>query len=227
MNDYGHCIISDFGQSELKSEVYRLSGTALPRTYTVFALIRPLIRDTDGTLRWQAPELMAGHSKLTPEVDVYAFAVSCVEILTKGAVPWPLADDNAVRHFVLSEYSMYSKRSFTYRNVADNIRPELPQLRLWSAQLADLINQCWHRTPAMRPSFATLNHELAALRRHFGWAGINEFMDGEAADEDGWIAWIDELDRAQKSPPLLPNAPLPPLAREYSPIDAPYSASLL
>ena len=47
---------------------------------------------------------MAGSSKLTSEVDVYAFAMTCVEILTKGGVPWNLADDTAIRHFVLGEY---------------------------------------------------------------------------------------------------------------------------
>ena len=105
INDYGHCIISDFGQSELKSEAYRLSGTPLPRMWpqpsypTAFSASS----FTDGTLRWQAPELMAGRGKLTPEVDIYAFAITCVELLTKGSVPWPLADDNAVRHFVLGK----------------------------------------------------------------------------------------------------------------------------
>jgi abelson tyrosine-protein kinase 1 len=59
----------------------------------------------DGTLRWQAPELMAGTSNLTAEVDVYAFAVSCVELLTKGSLPWFLASDDTVRHLVLGELS--------------------------------------------------------------------------------------------------------------------------
>ena len=55
----------------------------------------------DGTLRWQAPELMSGQSGLTQQIDVYAFAITVVELLTKGALPWPMADDDAVRHFVL------------------------------------------------------------------------------------------------------------------------------
>jgi len=58
----------------------------------------------DGTLRWQAPELMAGLSRLTTEMDVYAYAITCVEILTMGRMPWPLMDDEAVRHFVLSAF---------------------------------------------------------------------------------------------------------------------------
>ena len=56
---------------------------------------------TDGTLRWQAPELMGGHSLLTQQEDVYAFAITCVLLLTKGKLPWPMADDDAVRYFVL------------------------------------------------------------------------------------------------------------------------------
>jgi len=60
---------------------------------------------TDGTLRWQAPELMAGgNSEFLAPMDIYAFAMCCVEILTKGSLPWPLLDDEAVRHLVLSAF---------------------------------------------------------------------------------------------------------------------------
>ncbi len=57
---------------------------------------------SDGTLRWQAPELMAGQSDLTPAVDVYAFAICCVEVMTNGGLPWPHADDDTVRQCSLS-----------------------------------------------------------------------------------------------------------------------------
>ncbi|KAG6819733.1 hypothetical protein H0H93_009207 [Arthromyces matolae] len=59
VDDDVHCVISDFGQSEMKSEAYRLSGTTPPH----------------GTLRWQAPELMSGQSQLslTPQMDVREF----------------------------------------------------------------------------------------------------------------------------------------------------------
>lgn len=48
---------------------------------------------------------MSGHSELTQQVDVYAFAITCVELLTKGALPWAMADDDAVRHFVLRTFA--------------------------------------------------------------------------------------------------------------------------
>ena len=56
---------------------------------------------TDGTLRWQAPELMGGHSGFTRQVEVCAFATTCVELLTMGKLPWPMADDDATSYFVL------------------------------------------------------------------------------------------------------------------------------
>lgn len=49
---------------------------------------------------------MQGAEALTQEMDVYAFAICCWEILTMGALPWRLMDDEGVRHSVLSEYSL-------------------------------------------------------------------------------------------------------------------------
>ncbi|KAI1781946.1 kinase-like domain-containing protein [Ganoderma leucocontextum] len=84
VNDDNHCVISNFGQWGMKSETY--------------------LSHTD--LRWQAPELMspansepaASLSKptLMQETDVYAFAITVVQLLAKGALPWPLADDRAI-----------------------------------------------------------------------------------------------------------------------------------
>ncbi|TFK79567.1 hypothetical protein K466DRAFT_570161 [Polyporus arcularius HHB13444] len=136
VSDRHHCVISDFGQSEMKSEAYRISGMPLPH----------------GTLRWQAPELMSGMSGLTQEIDVYAFAITCIELLTKGALPWPMADDDAVRHFVLRE----------------NMRPEPPLQRVWSQQLVEILHSCWHRDPKFRPSFKAVDERVQQLRARYG-----------------------------------------------------------
>lgn len=89
----------------MKSEAYRLSGATVPRTSFLLSVVASLLSaiSIGGTLRWQAPEVVAGQGNLTQAVDIYAFAISCVEILTKGSVPWHLQDDDAVRQFVLSE----------------------------------------------------------------------------------------------------------------------------
>ena len=47
---------------------------------------------------------MQGLSELTPAVDVYAFAITCVEVLNMGQMPWSLVDDSAVQFIVLSEF---------------------------------------------------------------------------------------------------------------------------
>ena len=58
--------------------------------------------------------MMQGAQKLTQEMDVYAFAICCWEILTMGGLPWPLMDDIAVRLSVLSGYPLphYSRFFF-------------------------------------------------------------------------------------------------------------------
>ncbi|EMD32697.1 hypothetical protein CERSUDRAFT_143220 [Gelatoporia subvermispora B] len=170
IDDRKHCTITDFGQSEMKSEAYRISGLDLPH----------------GTLRWQAPELMAGQSELTQQIDVYAFAICCIEVLTKGSIPWPLADDEAVRHFVLHE----------------NMRPNVPLMRTWSLQCAELLNMCWHRDPAHRLSFAQIDSDLKQLRRRYG-SDLHESPRPPVT-----LGLEDEIQKP-KSPDMRPSSQLP------------------
>jgi hypothetical protein len=49
--------------------------------------------------------MMGGHhNHLTQEMDIYAFAICCVEILDKGIVPWQHHDDFAIVRFVTGAY---------------------------------------------------------------------------------------------------------------------------
>ncbi|KDR78141.1 hypothetical protein GALMADRAFT_245167 [Galerina marginata CBS 339.88] len=127
------CLIFDFGLSEMKWESSRISG------------ITP-----HGTLRWQPPELLAGRSHLTAEVDVWAFSISCVEILSMGKLPWPFMDDNAVRDLVLKE----------------DQRPPIPKYPPFNTPgLQDILRACWQRNPQERPTFAEIAHNFESLRR--------------------------------------------------------------
>ena len=49
--------------------------------------------------------MAGGDSQFCAPMDVYAFAICCIEILNKGGLPWPLLDDEAVRHLVLSVFA--------------------------------------------------------------------------------------------------------------------------
>lgn len=117
MDDEVRCVISDFGQSEMKSEVRRISGKYPPRKFSAADVPNrdPYYLRTDGTLRWQAPELMMGdNSRFVASMDVYAFAICSVEILNKGSLPWPLLDDDAVRGIVLSAFILISLGTFPH-----------------------------------------------------------------------------------------------------------------
>ena len=62
------------------------------------------MRDIEGTYRWMAPELIRVRGELTKETDVYAFAITVIEVLTKGeTIPWGSQLPNAdVRQHTLS-----------------------------------------------------------------------------------------------------------------------------
>ncbi|KAN0141526.1 Protein kinase-like domain containing protein [Lactarius tabidus] len=129
VDDDTRCVISDFGQSEMKS------GSVASPAY------RSHVR---GTLRWQAPELMEGAQALTQEMDVYAFAICCWEILMMGSLPWPFLDDDSVRHSILNE----------------NMRPSIPPSNLVNDQLMNVIRASWDRSPSNRPSFEQIARQL-------------------------------------------------------------------
>lgn len=212
VDDKGHCIISDFGQSEMKSEAYRISGMPLPRTSTYLVRSNMLSDNSDnldGTLRWQAPELMSGQSELTLEIDVYAFAITCVELLTKGALPWAMADDDAVRHFVLRESPYLARRTaciVTYPPIGEDMRPEPPLQRLWSTQLSEILHSCWNRDPSLRPPFTKIDQAVQTLRARFG-SDIKESPIPPRRIE------LEDM-RSRKSPDMHP-IPLPLLPRKF------------
>ncbi|KAF5376723.1 hypothetical protein D9615_007801 [Tricholomella constricta] len=130
VSDDVRCVISDFGQSKWKSHV--MQGNSLP----------------NHAMRWQAPELMGNHSLLTKKIDIYAFAMCCVEVLTMGSVPWPTMPDEAVRRHVLDEQG----------------RPPFPDGLVHALGLEHLLRAAWHQSPSERPPFRELVPSLAALR---------------------------------------------------------------
>ncbi|KAL7278405.1 hypothetical protein ACG7TL_007402 [Trametes sanguinea] len=150
VDDEGHCVVYNFGQSDMKAEVYRISG----------------IPPFPDSLRWQAPELMSGENGVTFQSDIYAFAITCVEICTHGAVPWPMADDDAVRQIVLGH----------------NERPFLPHNQPWYSGLAGIVSECWARDPAQRPSFVHIEQALGKLHGIFSAStGGSRVQDADTA----------------------------------------------
>ncbi|RXW16863.1 hypothetical protein EST38_g8988 [Candolleomyces aberdarensis] len=179
VDDGYHCVITDFGQSEIKSEAYRLSGESPPH---------------QGTMRWQAPEILTEEVEMTKETDVYAFSITCVEIVNLGKLPWGIMlEDEAIRQRVLK----------------DNARPNLNPSPFNTPSLQEILKLCWHRDPARRPQFSKIVRDLELLQKNFG-AG-NETPKGTLPP-----LLEDSIPPSSPSPDMRPN-PLPPM----SPIDAP------
>ncbi|EDR03117.1 uncharacterized protein LACBIDRAFT_238810 [Laccaria bicolor S238N-H82] len=164
VDDKLRCVISDFGQSEMKSEAFRISGTPLPR-------------------EWQAPELLLGQSRLMAEMDVYSFAICCIEILSMGRMPWPLQDDEAVRHLVLGA-------------------PHHHDSRFTNPAVQELLRTCWDRDPKLRPPFAKIVRDIKQLRRNAG------HVDLESPQTQG-LPPLEEVEPHLPSPDMRP-AELPP-----------------
>ncbi|RXW12585.1 hypothetical protein EST38_g13269, partial [Candolleomyces aberdarensis] len=179
VDDGYHCVITDFGRSEIKSEAYRLSGESPPH---------------QGTMCWQAPEIMTEEVEMTKETDVYAFSITCVEIVNLGKLPWGIMlEDEAIRQRVLK----------------DNARPNLNPSPFNTPSLQEILKLCWHRDPARRPQFSKIVRDLELLQKNFG-AG-NETPKGTLPP-----LLEDSIPPSSPSPDMRPN-PLPPM----SPIDAP------
>ncbi|KAL5525571.1 hypothetical protein ACEPAG_6907 [Sanghuangporus baumii] len=163
IDDKGHCRITDFGQSEMKSEAFRISGSHPPR----------------GTLRWQAPEIIDGASsgRLTYQVDIYAYAIVCVEIFGHGALPWGVVDDDAYRRLVVEE----------------DKRPPITSSNA-NKGILSVIEMCWTRDPTKRPTFQKVVRELRNL-------GLNKYSDSPRTQ----VKVIDsDSKRSRPSPDMRP-----------------------
>ncbi|KAI0030163.1 kinase-like domain-containing protein, partial [Vararia minispora EC-137] len=147
VDDELHCVVADFGLSEMRSEVNRSSQDAIPLS-------------RHGTLQWLAPELMVGESGLTAATDVYAFAITCLEILSKGNLPWNLMDDHTIRQFVLKE----------------DRRPSFPLSFVPHHPLRRLVEAAWDFSPQRRPSFASIASDLGILRERSNVAESTELQ---------------------------------------------------
>ena len=109
-----------------------------------------------------------GDALLTPQVDVYAFAIVCVEVLGNGKPPWPDYNDGTIRARVLSKVH-YLPTYFHSSNIIlllDNRRPTIPHHpEVVLMALPTLIEQCWSELPTSRPSF---NEIIMELKRFIG-----------------------------------------------------------
>ncbi|KAI8830376.1 hypothetical protein BJ741DRAFT_619927 [Chytriomyces cf. hyalinus JEL632] len=138
IDEYENAYVADFGFATLKQFTStRLTGAGAA--------------NFGGTLRWMAPERLQG-AKLSPPVDVYAYSMTCFEILSEGDVP--LTD---------------SPDALLYQHVVNaHLRPEKPDcchetFPATSNQLFRLMQTCWSPDPLSRPSFSSTSISMKAI----------------------------------------------------------------
>ncbi|TDL23444.1 kinase-like protein, partial [Rickenella mellea] len=106
-----------------------------------------------GPARWSAPEIldppedMLGRVPYSKMTDMFAFAMTCVELATL-AVP----------------FSERKNDSAVIMHVLNDGRPELPPLLAEHEQIAGVIRHCWSRDPEQRPS---ASHVHAVFQKLF------------------------------------------------------------
>lgn len=147
---------------------------------------------------------MSGLSPLTTAIDVYAYAISCIEILSMGGIPWPFMDNDAVRQFVLriilACLNICRRTNLPYAHLGDNSRPIIPNSRFNTPALQELLRVCWHSDPAVRPSFEKIVLDVRLLRKNFG--SVEEAVKYSPA------AFSDELDHVSRPSPDMKPVPM-------------------
>jgi serine/threonine protein kinase len=132
----GTACICDFGMSKVIEEVTEKSASA---TLTA-----------GGSARWLAPELIEGKAP-TMEADTYSYAMAILELLTGKH---PFADckrDAAVIYGII----VLKKTP---------VRPEEKETSRWlSDALWDLMQRCWHKDAASRPSMREVASSISQL----------------------------------------------------------------
>ncbi|KAA1467061.1 kinase-like protein [Dentipellis sp. KUC8613] len=105
---------------------------------------------------WYSPEILASGDAFTPQGDMYAFAIVCTEILTKGVPfsPEPSPLDTALT-IVRGEHR----------------RPALPPSGLLDGGLKDVIDICWADAPGTRPASGEVRNMLRDIWDKLGYDG--------------------------------------------------------
>ncbi|KIK95762.1 hypothetical protein PAXRUDRAFT_361475 [Paxillus rubicundulus Ve08.2h10] len=140
INDEGLVVLSDFGLSR----VLEVSG------FTT--------KNTPGTLRYMAPELLAGEPapgtssggiRTTPAADVWAFAVTTTEIFSTKQPYHHYSNDAGVLIYVER-----NNGTLKYDDYKSDIREGV-----WSGLV-----KCWQRDPGKRPSMDQMSRFLQDKR---------------------------------------------------------------
>ncbi|EAX90170.1 TKL family protein kinase [Trichomonas vaginalis G3] len=130
---------------------------------------------TVGTTQWMAPEILVSSHKFTSKIDVYAYGILLVELLTKKR-PYPGMDD---------------KKELAHKIVEEGLRPKLKKNT--PPLLKDLITQCWDANPDVRPTFDEIVQRFENLEIYFPGTDIQAvksyIMENRTVAEKLYAEW--------------------------------------
>ncbi|KAJ3117297.1 hypothetical protein HDU96_007203 [Phlyctochytrium bullatum] len=196
VSDRGAGVVTDFGLWDLRMDAAFGSGFGLGSSGTGFggygSSNKPLNHVRAGWKRWMAPEVLRGGTPRFP-ADVYAFSMTCYELVSGGPPFQGFITDAGYDDFVAdNEEEEEIERRVLY-DMARPLRPVPPSgssassssqsqsstnPHLSSAStgpqapvggcpdlLWDLLTSCWRQEPLERPEFSTIESRLKALLR--------------------------------------------------------------
>ncbi|CAM2709182.1 unnamed protein product [Rotaria socialis] len=139
-----------FHNSNPQENLVKLSDFGLIRSSTLYSVVGSTVSTANLLVpaRYAAPEILQieGFSNYSEKSDVYSMGILMWEAYSQGQSPYTsIEDDNDVRRLKLNE-DIFS-------------RPENCDEKLWN-----IIVQCWHQQPEVRPTFKMLKQSLLELK---------------------------------------------------------------
>ncbi|KAF7369692.1 Serine/threonine-protein kinase STY8 [Mycena venus] len=122
-----------------------------------------------GSTRWMAPELLLPDVyqpglpfRRTIESDVWAFACVCCEIWSEGAIPFAGMSDGAlIMTFSSPETDKGSQPILPYGSRPHDKGGRAMPMRLW-----ELVQSCWKRDAASRPTVQVIEQVISEIKEH-------------------------------------------------------------
>ncbi|AGO85889.2 Serine/threonine protein kinase [Pandoravirus salinus] len=145
--------VSDFGLTKFRADLADGVGTAAPI----------------GSVHWMAPEVLDESLDVDYAMaDVYSFGIILWEVLTRE-----------------QPYAGMSPAAIAVAVIRDGARPRMPDEATMAAHpqaYVDLIHDCWHRDPTVRPTFMEIMTRLSAMHGESS-SGVGVSSSGSSGND--------------------------------------------
>ncbi|KAJ3110187.1 hypothetical protein HK100_003129, partial [Physocladia obscura] len=161
---YGTAYVADFGFATLKQFTSTRHTGGAGANAPSFG----------GTLRWMSPERLQG-AKLAPPVDVYAFAMTCFEVVSEGEVPYTDTPDALLYQHVVHAHLRPTRPQCMEESEEGGENGGVGRVFANAAgeHLWKVMSECWAPDPLARPSFGTLSVSMKSILKEAATIVVN------------------------------------------------------